>query len=188
MFEFLNTMMNKQSRWEHDCGDCTYLGPWQDADLYACILGHGPDDLKIDTVVARYGSEGEYKSGLDFVNSIPALGMAYVRAQEYILQVRVNALAPINAVAKPDNVPDAVKMNAFNLWEGATFMTGGRVYIVHRFQDYGASEKVLVETHRGDADMNNEPDYPFLFDYMDKVAVIGNVRNPQDIDDNDWGN
>jgi hypothetical protein len=91
-FSFLNTMMGRKPRWEHDCFDCTWLGPWQDADLYACITGYGPDHLKIETVIARYGPEGEYKSGLVFVDQIPALGAALVRAQDYILQVQRNAL------------------------------------------------------------------------------------------------
>lgn len=180
MFEFLDRMRAVKPRWEHDCSDCTWLGPLNSADLYACITGYGPDNLKIETVIARYGPEGEYRSGLEFIDKDAALGSAYNRATSYILQVQYNAQR------KPDDVPDAAQMNAFNLWEGAAFMTAGRVYIVHRFTDFGAAERVLVETHRGD-DPDDETIQPFLFDYMDKVAIIGNVRNPQDFDDNDWG-
>jgi hypothetical protein len=186
IFGFLNKKMEENPRWEHDCVDCTWLGSLGDADLYACILGVGPDNLRIQTVIARYGPDGEYVSGLDFVNQNPRLAAAFNRAQTYILQVRYNALADRQGI-HPKTVIPSVPINAFNLWEGATFMHDGRVYIVHHYEAFSESEKVIAVAHRGD-----EPEdpyvIPFLFDYMDKVSIIGNVRNPQDFDDNDWGN
>ncbi len=50
------------ARYTHDCAGCTFLGQWQEYDLYFC-LQFG----KIPTVIARYGDEGrEYISGLKF--------------------------------------------------------------------------------------------------------------------------
>ena len=183
VFGFLNKKMDENPRWEHDCVDCTWLGTFDArTDLYACIIGYGPDNLEIRTVVARYGTDGEYTSGLEFVNQDQRLGAAFNRAQTYILQVRYNALTA------PKTVISHVPINAFNLWEGAAFMHEGRVFVVRKFVDYGSPERVLVETRRGDDDSIDGYTYPFLFDYMDKVNIIGNVRNPQDFDDNDWGN
>jgi hypothetical protein len=181
-FTYLNNMMARKPRWEHDCFDCTWLGPFEGADLYACITGFGPDNLEIKTVIARTGIDGEYVSGLEFINRDKRLGTAYVRAQEYILQVRYNAL-----MTPPPGTPDAIELEAFNLWEGATFMHHGSVWIIHELRDFGASERILAVAHRGDRENNRDFDLPFVFDYMDTVSVIGNVRNPKDYDDNNWG-
>jgi hypothetical protein len=182
-FAYLNRMMEQEPRWEHDCSDCTWLGPFEGSDLYACISGYGPDNLKIDTVIARYGTDGEYVSGLSFIDRDKRLGTAYGRALDYILQVQMKARTGL----KPPSVPNAIELDAFNLWLGATFMENGRVYVVVSFLDYGTSEKIFVDTRRGDDD-SDDTVYPFLFHYCDKVNVIGNVRNPQDFDDNNWGN
>lgn len=83
-----------------------------------------------------------------------------------------------------------ITLNAYNLWEGATFLRdGGRVWTVHEFRDFGANERVLVIAHRADSEDSVEEadEMPFVWDYMTKVHVIGNVRKPHDFDDNDWG-
>ena len=44
----------------HDCDACTFLGTYDEADLYHCGQGG-----RIPTVIARYSSEGpDYASGL----------------------------------------------------------------------------------------------------------------------------
>jgi len=49
-------------RYLHDCSNCSFLGAYENYDLYVCAR-HG----KIDTLIARYGNDGgEYASGLDF--------------------------------------------------------------------------------------------------------------------------
>lgn len=59
-------------RFTHDCATCVYLGRFGDYDLYHHATG-------IETVVARYGSDGpDYTSGL--YTNIPALVEAEVRA------------------------------------------------------------------------------------------------------------
>lgn len=51
-------------RYIHDCQQCRYLGPYKEYDLYVC----SHKDQKIDTVVARYSSDGpEYYSGVNLV-------------------------------------------------------------------------------------------------------------------------
>jgi len=49
-------------RFTHDCERCRFLGDYEEYDLYVCAR-----DGKIDTVIARYGSDGpEYMSGVIF--------------------------------------------------------------------------------------------------------------------------
>lgn len=52
--------MKKLSRHEHDCSGCTFLGHYKEYDLYWCPQGGHP------TLIARYGTCGDYLSGLSF--------------------------------------------------------------------------------------------------------------------------
>ena len=63
-------------RYEHDCDNCCPLGEYQEFDLYYC------PQSGIPTVIARFGEDGEYYSGLNFADNIPALGEARKRAIE----------------------------------------------------------------------------------------------------------
>lgn len=65
-------------KWPHDCEGCTFLGhqshdghAW---DLYYCSQSSCP------TVIARRGEGSDYVSGLDLIDHIPILALAYVRA------------------------------------------------------------------------------------------------------------
>lgn len=64
-------------KWEHDCHTCKYLGNLKhedvDYDLYFC--SYEP------TVIARFGTQGDYLSGLPFINHNP-LREAALRAIE----------------------------------------------------------------------------------------------------------
>jgi hypothetical protein len=70
--------MAKGPKHEHDCEDCAYLGtdvgPYVDTDLYWCGQGGRP------TPIARHGAYGEYVSGRAFIDRVPLLALAYVRA------------------------------------------------------------------------------------------------------------
>lgn len=44
-------------RYEHDCRSCRYLGQWNEFDLYYC------PQQGLQTVVARFGKDGDYASG-----------------------------------------------------------------------------------------------------------------------------
>ncbi len=46
-------------RYEHDCSECTYLGAYEDYDLYICEASIVRDDR---SVIARFGSAGDYLS------------------------------------------------------------------------------------------------------------------------------
>lgn len=48
-------------RYEHDCDVCTFLGQYFRYDLYFC-----PQSGDNPTVLARYGTHGDYESGLRF--------------------------------------------------------------------------------------------------------------------------
>lgn len=61
-------MMLDEPLHEHDCECCTYLGTMDKHDLYVC-----PSE---PTVIARYGPDGDYKSGLAFVNHSELLRVA----------------------------------------------------------------------------------------------------------------
>lgn len=64
---------------QHDCSHCTFLGLFQaDAivyDLYHC------EQLGNPTVIARFGEDGEYYSGLPLVDKMRVLGAARDRAK-----------------------------------------------------------------------------------------------------------
>ena len=63
--------------YRHDCDQCTFLGQFNEHDLYYCGQ-HG-----IPTVIARFGDMGsEYYSGLAIADQIPALAEAKKRAKE----------------------------------------------------------------------------------------------------------
>lgn len=65
-------------RYKHDCDFCTFLGPFNEFDLYFC---EQKESLGIPTLIARYGDAGPaYTSGLALKDQIPALGEAYRRA------------------------------------------------------------------------------------------------------------
>lgn len=57
---------------EHDCDDCAFLGIHGDYDLYFCETN--------PTVIARYGVDGDYISGLVFIPTMPILAEAAKRA------------------------------------------------------------------------------------------------------------
>jgi hypothetical protein len=48
-------------RYPHNCSSCVPLGEHEEYDLYFCKQGG-----VMDTVIARYGVDGEYVSGLSF--------------------------------------------------------------------------------------------------------------------------
>lgn len=71
--------------WEHDCGDCIFLGTHHQHDLYYC-QGHA----RFPTLVARYGSDGpQYKSGVPLLKHDDNLWAAAVLAE---VQGHVNLL------------------------------------------------------------------------------------------------
>lgn len=57
-----------EARYIHDCDECVFLGAESQYDLYFC--GANP------TVIARYGTEGDYLSGLALVSKVPVLAVA----------------------------------------------------------------------------------------------------------------
>jgi hypothetical protein len=72
-------------RHEHDCACCTYLGQHEQYDLHYCGRGR-------PTVIARFGPDGDYLSGMDFAidGSIPVLTEALHRAiKQKLVTVKV---------------------------------------------------------------------------------------------------
>ena len=68
--------MADQPRFQHDCTICTFLGQYNEFDLYFC-----PQGGRIPTVIARYGDDGpEYQSGLIPASVLPELQEARKRA------------------------------------------------------------------------------------------------------------
>jgi hypothetical protein len=60
-----------EARYLHDCEECVFLGTHERYDLYFCAA--------TPTVIARYGVEGDYISGLILASTVPALAIATVR-------------------------------------------------------------------------------------------------------------
>ena len=73
-------MKNKKEnpRYPHDCNRCVFLGYHGKYDLYVCI---GKVSIST-TIIARYGIEGDYYSGLPFRLVNKPLGIAFKRACE----------------------------------------------------------------------------------------------------------
>lgn len=44
-------------KFQHDCGDCNFLGHHRDHDLYVC---RNPRDEKLSSIIARFGNEGSH--------------------------------------------------------------------------------------------------------------------------------
>lgn len=77
----LASLTRRTPRFVHDCACCIYLGDFSEngktVDLYAHASGETP------TVIARYGADGDYHSGLSFsYGASPALTEARRRAEE----------------------------------------------------------------------------------------------------------
>lgn len=69
-------MDSEQPRYAHDCAACVWLGQMDVYDLYFCLQGGG-----LPTVIARYGHEGAYKSGMALADVDMALHEARSRAR-----------------------------------------------------------------------------------------------------------
>lgn len=67
---------------EHDCERCIYLGGYNNHDLYACPEFSSESSVLPPTVIARYGPDGDYYSGIVFADFRPELGEALRRAIE----------------------------------------------------------------------------------------------------------
>ena len=56
-------MSDEMPKFQHDCRGCTFLGRFNDKDLYFCTQG----STWHHTVIARFGDDGpDYSSGLPF--------------------------------------------------------------------------------------------------------------------------
>ena len=64
------------ARYKHDCDRCKPLGLFRKFDLYFCKQVTGP------TVIARFGTDGDYVSGLFGADYHAELGEARRRAIE----------------------------------------------------------------------------------------------------------
>jgi hypothetical protein len=61
-----------EARYQHDCEECVFLGTHDRYDLYFCEAN--------PTVIARYGIDGDYLSGLLLAPTVPVLALAAIRA------------------------------------------------------------------------------------------------------------
>lgn len=69
---------------EHDCPACTFLGRYQGADLYHCLI-QGP---RLPTVIARHSSSPpDYSSGLPAADYDERLHEARERARTRGLKI-----------------------------------------------------------------------------------------------------
>ena len=79
--ETTKTIVTNKPMYTHDCSRCTFLGTFEDYDLYYCPQGG------LTTVIARFGNKGaEYMSGLPVINKhiggkLNPLWIAKIRAK-----------------------------------------------------------------------------------------------------------
>jgi len=86
-----------------------------------------------------------------------------------------------------------IPLRAFNLMPGAAFMVldmpDPRVWIVEKLVRDDNFERVYIWAHdgteSGDLDLVTEKAFDLF--YLDQVALVGLVANPEDLSDNDWG-
>lgn len=65
---------------KHDCNTCTFLGNYRDISKAYDLYWHDdPIHPELITVVARYGNDENYISGLSFLGTTPALQVAFAR-------------------------------------------------------------------------------------------------------------
>lgn len=77
-------------RHKHDCEQCRPLGEFMEFDLYFCEQQIGGP-----TVIARFGPNGNYNSGMCFADTMPELGEAKRRAiQAGLIPVPASATSP----------------------------------------------------------------------------------------------
>lgn len=62
----------EETRYAHDCEECIFLGQHTKHDLYFCSAN--------PTVIARYGTDGDYISGIAVASRIPELAIALTLA------------------------------------------------------------------------------------------------------------
>ena len=70
---------------EHDCTNCTFLGNYENKDLYHCDQNGNP------TVISRFGSDGDYSSGMMFADVRVDLAEAKARAEALGLPTKETA-------------------------------------------------------------------------------------------------
>lgn len=78
--QFLNDKMKKEKRYIHDCSNCIFLGRFKKYDLYICLGSQRTGHKFDDTVIARYGEDGDYYSGMPFREVNFALKECFKRA------------------------------------------------------------------------------------------------------------
>ena len=79
---------------EHDCTTCQYLGSYEykgaTYDLYFC---NSQGLSKTPTVIARYGEDGDYLSGMRFARSAVQDGdLSYPLAEAYMRSAKKGLL------------------------------------------------------------------------------------------------
>lgn len=78
-----------EARYPHDCEECAFLGTHGQYDLYFCDT--------TPTVIARYGIDGDYLSGLTQAPHEPVLARAITKAISLglLTEERVKALTSL---------------------------------------------------------------------------------------------
>lgn len=76
----------------HECENCRYLESMSqdglDYDLYFCTQGYD-DEPYCHTVIARFGADGDYKSGLEFASKGPLREAAMLAIDAGLLHYEV---------------------------------------------------------------------------------------------------
>jgi len=73
-------MNGLKPRYNHDCNHCVFLGRYKKFDLYVCVGSERTGKKFDDTIIARYGVDGDYYSGMAFRDKIEPLRKAFKRA------------------------------------------------------------------------------------------------------------
>lgn len=88
-----------------------------------------------------------------------------------------------------------IEISAFNLWKGAVFMDeetpdgGWTPFVVTELIRNNDTEQVVIfyrEVWDDDSDMIPTT-RPAVLDYATPARVVGNIVNPEEISDNNWG-
>jgi hypothetical protein len=87
----MSTKRDESPQHEHDCDRCVFLGRFEDADLY---FHDGKENPLFTTVIARFGPDSEYTSGLSFSRPyVPFRSANTVPAMPSLAEARSRAIA-----------------------------------------------------------------------------------------------
>lgn len=82
--------IEQKPRYLHDCMNCKFFGQYYGYDLWACIVEQEyPNPAIIKTLIARYGEEGKYYSGISCMAKNKPILECFCRVYDFYSEGRI---------------------------------------------------------------------------------------------------